>query len=622
MKKGEPRPDGLPYHPFVFSHEGRRVRTILRSSSQAEDPRGVSMSKYGSVDGVRKALEAALTEVASALSAEASPGQSAGIRSNSLTQPSAQLPPRTRSRSGARAGLQLVGQPQLVGVKVELEEVLRRVDAYDGLAIGQVATVPARRAALEQLKHAIASLQQRAKAFQLSKRVQSALAKAHQMACESWGMLDHLNTMYGGGGNDPQWHWRMLSGLIGGYSASFEQSATPRMQDQVWTQGLTPIRLMEALTPDRTFVGNWSRLIGDWLNEIDQGTTQEPFLLWYEGRQQGRRSGANYFSDAVRQAALVTLQDGKLHQLAPSGDGGPPVRKPLTTAAFHGSEVYDMYMAYCLDEFGVLYVYPHKEGAGFGLVSLANKRLSEVAGEDVTAGGSTFHSSGNRGQPVAGAGMIWAADGVVVGISTKSGHYWPSIEMFLQTLEFLGPALGNGVAYFDFMWEGSLSVASCPARDFLRIGKAGFPPGEVSEVFQFGSMDDKTGAIEITDYTNGVFEDDTLKECAVYFLDKYSRFSMNETRRILEERRLAQRTRLGIYRGRTLSAALYREWERDVMMKKVATGKENAFLDVSTPFDQTPLDNNVAARHQARIAAAGQGRVVTRQRSNNFKRYS
>jgi hypothetical protein len=582
------------------------------------------MKKYGNVALVRQSLQLALNEISTAL----------GVGQGSQAvppppQPVPSPPGRARSHQGSRPGSGLGGSPHLVTVKVGLEDALRKLETYDSLPGGQLALLGARRNGLEQVKQAIATLVTQAKTFQLPQKVLPYLTSALKEVTVAFGMLDQLYNMYVGGGNDPDYHWRLLSGLIGGYSASFEQTATPRIADQVWTQGLTPIRIMEALTPNHNFVEAWELRIGEWLAEVRNGTTQEPFLLWYESRQE-LGTGTNYFGDAARHAALVTLAGGKLFQLAPVGDGKTSTLQPLTTAAYHSSgDVHDMFMAYCLDEFGVLYVYPHKESAGAGLVDLAMKRMDLVAGEQVSRAGHMFHSSGHRGQPVAGAGMIQVVDGLVIGISTKSGHYWPSVQMFLQTLEFLGQAAANAIAYFDFYWKGEMCVASCPARDFLRIGKAGFPPSDVAEIFMFGPMHKQTGALQSNakgsdEYDlegTGVFDGQDLKACAEYFLATYSHYSMNETRRILEERRLAQRTRLGIYRGRTLDAVLFREWERERMMKQIGQEEDNGFVSGPTPFDQTPLDSGAAARHQANIEAAQQGRPPSRQRSNNFKRY-
>ncbi|SIS98316.1 hypothetical protein [Insolitispirillum peregrinum] len=591
----------------------------------------MAASKYGDISDARDRLATARTLLYPMLGL--APPSGAGMpTSPPVAPPVAIVPPplngggRPRS-SGATGGSPTggAGSAQLVMLKVAVDDAVRLGAAYDLLPSGQLAVVASRLAALRQFGQAIATASGKAALCTGDvKAIKKALEEAAAVASRAVGMMERLNTMYSNSSEDPSYHWRLVAGLVGGQAVPGQRAG-----GHVWTQGLSPVRVMEYLTPNRSFGGNWSAHIGQWLHDCETGQTNEPFFLWCETRV-GIDGGAEYLSDAAQKAALVTLKDGQLCQLAPSV-GGEPVLEPFSTSVLSSlGESYDMFMAYCIDEHGVLYVYPHPEGAASGLVALAMKRLEKVAGESIGQKGRIYHSSGHRGEAVAGAGMIWAANGSVVAISTKSGHYWPTIEMFLQTLAFLEPALGNGVAYFDFLWDGDFCVASCPARDFLRIGRAGFSPAAVSEAFLFGDMDMKTGAINMEEqsYSFGDGESASspyggkkLRRCVEYFLATFSRFSGDQTRRILEERRLANRTRLGIYKGRTLDAEMFREWEREQMLLQIARGDEAGFQG-ATPFDKTALDGGAAARHEQRMQGLENGGGNGgRARSNNFRRY-
>lgn len=621
----------------------------------------MAASKYGDISDARARLAMAQTLLYPML----------GLAPPSAGGTPIMPPPLNSGGRPRRAGLAGVptpggaGSAQLVMLKVAVDDAVRLGASYDLLPGGQLAVIASRLAALRQFGQAIATALAKAALCTADvKAIKKALEDAAAVAALALGMIERLNTMYSNSSEDPSYHWRLVAALVGGQAVPGQ-----RPGGHVWTQGLSPIRVMEYLTPNRNFKGDWPAYIGQWLHDCEAGQTNEPFFLWCETRV-GIESGAEYFSDAAQKAALVTLKDGQLWQLAPSV-GGEPVLEPLTTSALGGDGLsYDIFMAYCIDGHGVLYVYPHPEGAVKNLVQSAMARMGNVAGEAVGQKGNIYHSSGHRGEAVAGAGMIRAANGSVVAISTKSGHYWPTIEMFLQTLAFLEPALGNGIAYFDFIWSGDFCVASCLARDFLRIGRAGFPPAAVSEYFVFGDMDLQTGAIkmaeqayslggmaeqrvslsigngeitsypgstgEITSYPGSVGQPHSLggvemqsspyggkqlMRCVEYFLATFSRFSGDQTRRILEERRLANRTRLGIYKGRTLDAEMFREWEREQMLKQIALQSEAGFQG-ATPFDKTALDGGAAARHEQRMQGLENGGGNGgRARSNNFRRY-
>jgi hypothetical protein len=496
-----------------------------------------------------------------------------------------------------------------------IDTILSKIACYDALPLGQVAMLGGRMASLRQIQQAVSDLRKRALPSAGSQFVDSNLKSAEECIKEAVTMLEHLCNMYSNNGQDPEFHWKLFSGLIGGWSAPFEQVKAPRIAPQVWTNGLSPIRVMEYLTPDRVFGRNWNYYIPKWMQEVQDKLTKEPFQMWFETKGSSPE-GAKYFDEGMRKAALVTLKGGQLHQLVPCDNGGS-ILAPLTTANFEsGTPAEGMYMAYCLDEYGVMYVYPHPEATEYrsGYFD-ALCRMGQVSKQPLQKMSKPlFHSSGHGGQPVAGAGMICVTNGSVVGITTKSGHYWPTVEMFLQTLEFLKPALSSASAFFMFMWGEEYCIASCPAADFLRIGKAGFPPGEVSGTFQFGAMQFNTGAFD-----GAPFDGDKLSQCAKHFLATFSRYSADQTRRILEERRLANRTRLGIYRGRTLDSVLFCEWE--VRTLNEVNKEAKADFGARTPFDDSLLDKKVADRHQALMDAAEKGAAPGRARSNNFKRY-
>lgn len=588
----------------------------------------MAASKYGDISDARARLATARTLLYPML----------GLAPPSAGGTPIMPPPLSSGGRPRRAGLAGVptpggaGSAQLVMLKVAVDDAVRLGASYDLLPGGQLAVIASRLAALRQFGQSIATALAKAALCTADvKAIKKALEDAAAVAALALGMIERLNIMYSNSSEDPSYHWRLIAGLVGGQAVPGQRAG-----GGVWTQGLSPDRIMEYLTPNRSFAGHWPAYIGQWMHECGTGQTNEPFFLWCETRVEIVAGlGAEYLSDAARKAALVTLKDGQLWQLAPSV-GGEPVLELFSTSVLAGDhKYYATFMAYCIDEHGVLYVYPHPEGMARGLIGPAMERLQKVAGEPVGKKGQIYHSSGHRGEAVAGAGMIEAVNGSITAISTKSGHYQPTIAMFLQTLAFLEPALGNGIAYFDFPWQGSssasgLSVASCAARDFLRIGRAGFPPEAVKAAFVFGDMDDKTGAIDTSRITYSfgggesnsyLYSGDEYRECLNYFGATFSRFSMSPTRHIEEEQRLANRTRLDIYKGRTLDAQVFQKWERDEMLKKIAGGAPSDIQQL-TPFDKTALDGGAAARHEQRMQGLENGSGDGgRARSNNFRRY-
>lgn len=63
-----------------------------------------------------------------------------------------------------------------------------------------------------------------------------------------------------------------------------------------------------------------------------------------------------------------------------------------------------------------------------------NGRIFASKTQDV---GKFHHSSLGSGKPVAGAGELVIKDGIVIEISNKSGHYWPTEELNLQVIDEL-----------------------------------------------------------------------------------------------------------------------------------------------------------------------------------------
>lgn len=520
-------------------------------------------------------------------------------------------PPQPSGRGRTNSSGAVLGSPQLVQLKVQIEDCLRQVETYQALPVGQIAVLQSRTAALKSLLASLEAIVGNFQTHPSAADILKHIVTAYRATQEGYSRLDHLSTMYGAAAGDPGFHWRMISGLIGGY-------APPSSGRQVWVQGLSPTRLLEYLNPQRTFDSGWNRQIDEWLKAVKADQTKEPFFLWFEanGKTMGGK-GTTYMDEGMRAAALVTLRDGQLWRLQ-AQDQGPAVETPFTTSVFNKdkTEEYDMFMAYCLDEYGVLYVYPHNEAAGIGLTGLAREAMAQTG--CVSSGAMhdalLFHSSGHRGEPVAGAGMIRTYQGKVVSITTKSGHYWPTLEMFVQTLAYLESALDNALAHFAFNSSGDLISCCTKATEFLRLARMGFPPKETSELLMFGDMNMKSGEVD----SEGFYSGEQHLACLQDFLESYSRFGQSETRRIVEEQRIAHRTRLEIYRGRTLDPVLARKFEQTVMEKVIRKGE--SYLG-PTPFDEMPLDSRAAQNHGDRIDALEQGQGRGRARANGLLRF-
>jgi hypothetical protein len=142
-----------------------------------------------------------------------------------------------------------------------------------------------------------------------------------------------------------------------------------------------------------------------------------------------------YLSEPERSAYAVTFEGGRVFQ---SG-------RPLVTDAFE-SDKRSHAAIYVILSDGIMYVGPYL--------------LDRFQ-----------HSCFNGGRPVIGAGEIkTTADGTIIELSSKSGHYKPTADQLHDAVEFL-QRRGIDLTHVRLEENGEDSITSHPsAKDFFALG--------------------------------------------------------------------------------------------------------------------------------------------------------